>query len=92
MLHRFVEPVSFVRDLYAVLRQKEEDVARVRREIENLLRAIPLLEDDQPTWDELKASLAEQLRSEPPTEETLHQLEVYYPFIKNLRPGNGTDL
>ena len=81
-----------MRDVYVVLSQKEKDVARVRREIQALLIVIPLLEDEQSTWEELEASLANQLRADPPTEDSLRQLETYYPFIKNLRLGNGTDV
>jgi len=35
-------------DAYALLRQKEADCERVRREIESLLLVIPLLADDEP--------------------------------------------
>ena len=81
-----------VKDPYVVLRQKEEDLDRVRKEIQALLIAVPLLEDDQSTWEELKASLANQLRADPPNEDSLRQMEVYYPFIKNLRQDSGTGL
>jgi len=67
-----------------LLNQKEEEVARVRKEIQALLIAISLLDDVGPTWEELKASLANQLRADPPNEDSLRQMEVYYPFIKNL--------
>ena len=77
-----------MRDVYAVLSQKEQDVARVRREIQALLIAIPLLENEPPAREELKPSWANGLRADPPSEEALHELEVYYPFIKNLRLGN----
>jgi hypothetical protein len=35
-----------MRDLYQVLREKEQDVVRVRKEIEALRAIIPLLDDD----------------------------------------------
>ena len=79
-----------MKDLDAVLRQKDEDLARVRREIQALLIAVPLLEDEHSKWEELKASLANQLRADPPNEDSLRQMEVYYPFIKNLRQDSGT--
>lgn len=78
-----------MRDVYAVLSQKEQDVARVRREIQALITAIPLLENEQPTGEKLKPSWANELRAAPPTEEAMRELELYYPFIKNLRLGNG---
>jgi hypothetical protein len=79
-----------LKDPYVVLRQKEEGLARVRREIQALLIAIPLLEDDHSTWEELKASLANQLHADPPNEDSLREMEVFYPFLKNLRQGSGT--
>ena len=78
-----------MRDVYAVLSQKEQDVARVQREIQALITAIPLLENEQPNVEELKPSWSNGLRTVPPTEEAMRELEVYYPFIKNLRLGNG---
>jgi len=36
-----------MKDLHTVLLQKEQDIERVRREIQALLAAIPLLEDGQ---------------------------------------------
>ena len=35
-----------MRDLYQILRQKELDIERIRREIEALQSVIPLLSDD----------------------------------------------
>lgn len=35
-----------MRDLYQVLREKEQDVVRVRKEIEALRAIIPLLDED----------------------------------------------
>jgi len=37
-----------MKDVREVLRQKEKDLERVRREIQALLTVIPLLADDQP--------------------------------------------
>ena len=36
-----------MKDPYRVLREKEQDVERVRKEIQALLTVIPLLADDQ---------------------------------------------
>ena len=80
-----------VKNPYEVLSQKEQEVARVRREIQALLIAIPLLEDGVPTWEELATSLADKLGPDPrPTEDSMRQMEVYYPFVKNLRLASGT--
>ena len=37
-----------MKDPYRVLREKEQDVERVRKEIQALLTVIPLLADNQP--------------------------------------------
>ena len=43
-----------MKDPYMVLRQKEQDIARVEREIQALLAVIPLLTDSVPFWAEHK--------------------------------------
>jgi len=40
-----------MKDPHSVLREKEQDLARVRREIQAVLTVIPLLVDDPPTCD-----------------------------------------
>jgi hypothetical protein len=40
-----------VKDPRSVLRQKDLDIERVRKEIQALLTVIPLLADDQPSCD-----------------------------------------
>jgi hypothetical protein len=42
-----------MKDLHTVLLEKEQDIERVRREIQALLAAIPLLEDGQHASDEV---------------------------------------
>jgi hypothetical protein len=75
-----------VKDPYIVLGQKEQDVARVRGEIQALLTVIPLLADRAPCWDELQTQL---LSSCPDIEHSVKDgmaaLELYYPFVKNLQ-------
>ena len=46
-----------VKNPYIVLSQKEQDVARVRKEIQALLTAIPLLADDQYSADNVMQEL-----------------------------------
>ena len=44
-----------MKDPYTVLRQKEQDIARVQKEIQALLDVIPLLTDSVPSsWAEPK--------------------------------------
>lgn len=42
---------------YIILSQKEQDVARVRKEIQALLTAIPLLADEQYSTDDVMQEL-----------------------------------
>lgn len=76
---------------YIVLDQKEQDVARVRMEIQALLTVIPLLADSPPSWEELQTQL---LSSCPDVENSVKDgiaaLELYYPFVRNLQK-NSTD-
>jgi hypothetical protein len=46
-----------VKNPYTVLSQKEEQVARVRKEVEALITVIPLLADNPLSWDELQKQL-----------------------------------
>jgi hypothetical protein len=75
-----------MKDLAIVLRQKEQDVERVRREIQALLTVVPLLADDQPSCDILHQLLlvAAQTAVNLPHND-LTELEIYYPFIKHLK-------
>jgi hypothetical protein len=74
-----------MKDLHTVLRQKEQDVERVRREIQALLRVIPLLVDDQPSSDDL--ALVTRLASSRTVLKPsgMDDLETYYPFVRHMR-------
>ena len=71
---------------YTILSQKEQEVARVRNEIRALLAVIPLLVDDPLSWDELQTKLP---GSGPDIGQSVKDgmaaLELYYPFVRNLR-------
>ena len=75
-----------MKDPRSVLLEKEQELERVRKEIQALLRVIPLLADDQPNpdvMDELRLAL-----SRTPVDALdngMAQLETYYPFIRHLR-------
>jgi hypothetical protein len=75
-----------VKNLHAVLSQKEQDVARVRKEIQALLTVIPLLADNATVWDELERHF---LNCSPETQQSISEgmaaLELYYPFVRNLQ-------
>ena len=72
-----------MKDPYTVLRQKEQDVERVCREIHALLIVIPLLIDNEPASDDVMHLL--RLDSDRLAEKTsgddMVALETYYPWI-----------
>ena len=73
-----------MKDLHTVLRQKEQDVERVRREIQALLMVIPLLADDQSASDDLMRIL--RLASAGTVVDNgMADLETYYPFVSHMR-------
>jgi len=73
-----------MKDLHTVLRQKEQDVERVRREIQALLTVIPLLADDQSASDDLMHIL--RLASAGTVVDNgIADLETYYPFVRHMR-------
>ena len=74
-----------MKDLHTVLRQKEQDVERVRREIQALLTAIPLLADDQSASDDLMHILRLASAGTEPSSNGMADLETYYPFVRHLR-------
>ena len=76
---------------YIILRQKEQDVARVRKEIQALLIVIPLLADAELSWDELKAQLVSSGQSMPTSvRDGMAELELYFPFVKYLQLDGST--
>ena|ERR1700723_2406025 len=75
-----------MKDPHSVLREKEQDLARVRREIQALLTVIPLLADDQPCCDVRQDVLSAFFRAPVgPPDNDMAQLEIYYPFVRHLR-------
>jgi len=74
-----------MKDPNSVLRQKDLDLERVRKEIQALLTVIPLLADDPPSADLMNQI---PLDSSPthvdPPENDMAQLELYYPFVRYL--------
>ena len=79
-----------MKDPHSVLRQKDLDLERVRKEIQALLTVIPLLADDPPSAD-----LMNQLASSPthvdPPDKDMAQLELYYPFVRYLAISRDTN-
>jgi len=80
-----------MKDPYVVLRQKEQDMERVHREIQALLIVIPLLIDSAPPSDDVmhllrldSAGLARK-----PSADDLAALEMYYPWIRHMRESES---
>jgi len=77
-----------MKDPYLVLRQKEQDIERVRREIQALLIVIPLLRDNEPAADDVMHLLrldAARFARGKPTADDMAALETYYPWIRHMR-------
>jgi hypothetical protein len=75
-----------MKDPHSVLRQKDLDLERVRKEIQALLTVIPLLADD-PTSSDVMHEVQSALSRAPvdPSDNDTAQLEIYYPFVRHLR-------
>jgi hypothetical protein len=80
-----------MKDVRQLLFQKEKDLERVRREIQALLTAIPLLADEDPVSEDVMSqlglSLAERLQQ--PADNGMADLETYYPFVRHMRLSEG---
>ena len=78
---------------YVLLSQKQEEVSRVRKEIQALLIVIPLLDDEVPKWEDVRASLSNfPIPRQKATRDSMRELEVYFPFVKNLLLEQETDV
>jgi hypothetical protein len=72
-----------VKDPYKVLREKEQDVERVRKEIQALLIVIPLLADDRPSAPNADDVMNELLAA---SRKGMAELE---PFARHLRTSSS---
>jgi hypothetical protein len=72
-----------MKDVHTVLRQKELDVERVRKEIQSLYMVIPLLADEETSFMQLLLESAPTMM-DPPAHNCMAELETYYPFVRNL--------
>ena len=77
-----------MKDPNNVLREKERDVERVRKEIQALLTVIPLLADDQPSADSVmhELLLAVSRKTVDPSDKGMAELE---PFVRHLRNSSS---
>jgi hypothetical protein len=81
-----------MKDLQTVLRQKELDVERVRREIQALLMVIPLIADDQPSSDDAMHLIrwASSRTVAERSDNGMADLETYYPFVRHMRESESS--
>jgi hypothetical protein len=77
-----------MKDPHSVLCEKEQDVERVRKEIQALLTVIPLLADDQPSSDDVmhELLLAVSRESVDSSDKRMADLE---PFVRHLRNSSS---
>lgn len=91
LLYAAAVPNNLVKNPYNILRQKEQDIARVRKEIQALLIVIPLLADAELSRDEVDAQLVGFYQSMPTSaRDGMADLELYFPFVKNLQLDDST--
>ena len=74
-----------MKDPRSVLRQKDLDLERVRKEIQALLTVIPLLADDPTSSDVMHEVLLASSPTAVNPDNDMAQLEIYYPFVRHLR-------
>jgi len=76
-----------MKDPYTVLRQKEQDVERVCREIHALLIVIPLIIDNESAPDDVMhlLRLDSDRLAKKPSGDDMAALEIYYPWIRHIR-------
>jgi hypothetical protein len=79
-----------MKDPHSVLREKEQDLKRVHKEIQALRTVIPLLADDhvddQPSSDVMDELLLAVSRAPvDPSNNGMSELKLYYPFVTHLR-------
>ena len=77
-----------MRDPYGVLREKEKDVERVRKEIQALYTVIPLLCDDQPSSDDLMPALLLSVSRESVDSPDKSMADLA-PFVRHLRNSSA---
>jgi hypothetical protein len=76
---------NFVKNLYVILRQKEQDLARVRKEVEALLTVIPLLEDTETSSDEFMTTPGRSCQSlAASASNRMTDAGIHYPFVETL--------
>ena len=74
-----------VKNPYLVLREKEQEIARVRKEIAALLTVIPLLWDTGSSSDELNPHLDSSSESLAAcAEHGMTDAVMYHPFVETL--------
>ena len=79
---------EIMKDPYRVLREKERDVERVRKEIQALHTVIPLLSNDQLSSDDLMPALLSSVSRES-VDSTDNGTADLEPFVRHLRNSSA---
>jgi hypothetical protein len=75
-----------VKNFYEVLSQKEQDIARLRKEVAALRLVVSLLEEGDHSWGEIESQLSSSdADPENPDPDEMTDLERYFPFVKTLQ-------
>jgi len=77
-----------MKDPYRVLREKEQDVERVRKEIQALHTVIPFLSDDQLSSDDLMPALLSSVSRES-VDSPDNPMTDLEPFVRHLRNSSA---
>jgi hypothetical protein len=80
-----------MKDPYSVLRAKERDLDRVRKEVQLLRAVIPLLADEQPSADGMQevSLVSSRTPADSPDNDTA-RLERYHTFAEHSGLSEGT--
>lgn len=73
-----------MKDPFMVLREKERDVERVRKEVRSLLMVIPLLSEELPSTSIVHEMILDSVGTAADADAGMLQLKRYYPFIQHL--------
>jgi hypothetical protein len=79
-----------MKDPYSILRAKERDLERVRKEIQLLRAVIPLLADEQPSSDVMQEVSLASSRTPVDSEDDTARLERYHNFVEHSGLSEGT--
>ena len=78
-----------MKDVRKILYQKEQDLKRVRKEIQSLLIVIPVLAEQKPAAPDLMQLLDRAVVES--SANGMADLEAYYPFLRSVETSKRTN-